>query len=544
MTLNALLVGIALTCSATPADGGDSLATRIEAVLRSPGFEHGRWGVLVVDASSGEPLYERNADELFRPASVTKLYTCAAALVGLGADHRFVTPVVRRGEVDESGTLRGDLILVAQGDPSLGGRTGPDGALLYADRDHTYADESSQATLVDADPLAGLDHLAREILAAGIKTVEGDVLIDDRLFEPARATGSGPSRVTPIMVNDNVVDVVVEPAESAGAPARVRIVPETAFVTFDARVETTDATTAKRVRILSVGPRRFVVRGRVPVGSGPSNHIYEIDEPASFARALFIEALRRRGMTVEASPLGENDAAALPPREAVAALPRIAQYTSPPLREYLRVVLKVSQNLHASTLPLLLAVKDGRRTLDAGLACEGAILKDLGVAVDSISIGSGAGGSPADLVSPRATVALLQGLAGRPDYAAFESALPILGRDGTLAEAIPADSSARGHVRAKTGTFYVRDGLSGKTMLTSKALAGTLETAGGRRLVFAAFVNDVPLRVKNGEVGEATAAVGRLLGRLCEVIYAEAPGASTEAASDAAPQPDRMPSGP
>jgi D-alanyl-D-alanine carboxypeptidase/D-alanyl-D-alanine-endopeptidase (penicillin-binding protein 4) len=203
----------------------------------------------------------------------------------------------------------------------------------------------------------------------------------------------------------------------------------------------------------------------------------------------------------------------------VAGLPPLARYTSPPLAQYARVILKVSQNLHASTLPLLIAAHHGERTLEAGLKREGALLQGLGVDIGTISFGGGAGGSPADLVTPRATVTLLKAMGSRPDFPAFEAALPILGRDGTLAQSVGDDSPVRGHVRAKTGTFYLRDGLTGKTVLTSKALAGYLETATGRNLIFACFVNDLPLSVANDDVSAATAAAGRVLGRLCEAFY-------------------------
>ncbi len=107
---------------------GSPLEERVDAVVNARGFEGGHWGLLVVDSGTGKVVFERNADRMFCPASVTKLYSSAAALVELGPNHRFKTPVVRRGEV-KSGTLRGDLILVAKGDLSLGGRTGPDGTL-------------------------------------------------------------------------------------------------------------------------------------------------------------------------------------------------------------------------------------------------------------------------------------------------------------------------------------------------------------------------------------------------------------------------------
>jgi D-alanyl-D-alanine carboxypeptidase/D-alanyl-D-alanine-endopeptidase (penicillin-binding protein 4) len=520
---------------AAPEGAGEALDERIEAVLRTPGYQHAHWGLLMVDARDGQVLFERNADQLFCPASVTKLYSTAAALADLGADHRFQTPVVRRGTLEGDGTLRGDLVLVAAGDLCLGGRTGPDGTLLFENHDHTYAGGSYESTLVPCDPLAGLDHLAREVKAAGISAVRGDVLVDDRLFEPAPSTGSGPSRLSPIVVNDNVIDVVATPAEKAGAAARVQIVPETDFVTMEADVETVDAGQRPRLTVRPVGPRRFTVRGRVPAGHKPVVKIYEVEEPASFARALFIAALRRRGVRVDAAAIGQNDLQHLPPRSEVVGLPKVAEYVSPPLREYVRVILKVSHNLHASTLPLLIAAHHGETTLAAGLRREGTILKDLGVDVATIAFGGGAGGARADLVTPRATVALLRAMAGRPESRAFDAALPVLGRDGTLAEAVAADSPARGHVRAKTGTFSVSNDLLGRTVLTAKALAGYMETASGRPLVITFFVNNVPLVASGDEVSAATTAAGRVLGRLCEAVYLhDAPG-TTRTKADGMP---------
>jgi serine-type D-Ala-D-Ala carboxypeptidase/endopeptidase (penicillin-binding protein 4) len=501
------------------AKAGNPLEERVDAVIHARGFETGQWGLLVVDSATGKPVFERNADRMFCPASVTKLFSSAAALVDLGPDHRFKTPVVRRGEIKE-GILRGDLILVAKGDLSLGGRTGPDGTLLFEDNDHTYAGGNPESSIVAGDPLAGLTHLAREVQSAGIKAITGDILVDDRLFEQAPSTGSGPSRVAAIVVNDNVVDVVITPGRKMGDPASVRIIPETDFVSMDARVDTTSGESA-HIEVHAVGPRRFTVRGRVPVGSKPILKIYEVEEPAAFARSLFIETLRNRGVSIGASPLGSNPEADLPSKTEIASLPVVAEYTSPPLREYLKVILKVSQNLHASTLPLLMAANHGETTLRSGLKREGEILAKLGVDVKSISFGGGAGGSRSDLVTPRATVSLLRAMAARPDFAAYDAALPVLGRDGTLAKAVSPESPAKGHVRAKTGTFWVDNALDGHPVMASKALAGYLETASGRKLTFAFFVNNIPLEAIGGPVPEASITAGRRLAKLCEVFYAD-----------------------
>src|SRR5262249_30457083 len=155
---------------------------------------------------------------------VTKLYSCAAALGAFGADHRFETPVYRRGSV-EDGRLRGDLILVAKGDLTLGGRTSADGKMAFKDHDHIYANfpSGSESEVTDTDPLAGLAALAKQVKEAGITRIDGDVLIDDHLFARARGSGSGPDLLTPIVVNDNVIDALITPAEKDGEPAIVKM---------------------------------------------------------------------------------------------------------------------------------------------------------------------------------------------------------------------------------------------------------------------------------------------------------------------------------
>ncbi|SIO16960.1 D-alanyl-D-alanine carboxypeptidase / D-alanyl-D-alanine-endopeptidase (penicillin-binding protein 4) [Singulisphaera sp. GP187] len=515
-----LIVGIGFGAAAVSATarGGEPLEPRVEEILKTKGFEGGHWGILVVDGTTGKTVYEHNADQMFCPASVTKLFSTAAALSDLGADFRFQTPVVRRGEVKD-GVLQGDLILVTRGDLCMGGRTGPEGKFLFRDNDHTYSDGHFDGEIVPSDPLAALDHLARAVQGAGIKTITGDVLVDERFFESTSSTGSGPTRVGPTVINDNVIDIVVTPAGSAGEPAEVRLIPETAFASADIQVDTVESAQPPRLTVRAVGPRQFSVRGQLPAGHKPVVKVYEVEEPAAFARTLFIERLRRRGVQVAASAIGDNHVANLPTTAEVAKLAKVAEYTSPPLREYLRVILKVSHNLHASTLPLLIAAHHGERTLAEGLRREGELLKKLGVPIETISFGGGAGGDRADLVTPRATVALLRAMAARPDFPAYDAALPVLGRDGTLAKAVSAESPARGHARAKTGTFWLESGLTGQSVLTSKALAGYMETTTGRPLVFAFFLNEVALDASGLQVSEATAKAGRLLGSLCEVFY-------------------------
>ncbi len=515
--LTILLVGLSF-----PIHAAEPLPDALQKLMQTSGFEHGHWGLLVVDAGTKQVIYEQNADQMFCPASVTKLFSTAAALEKLGPDYRFVTPVRRKGEIGADGVLKGDLVLVASGDMAMGGRTGPDGKMLYEDNDHTYGGDV--AHLVKADALHGLKELARGVAKSGIKEIGGNVLVDDRLFAPAASSGSGPRNVSAITINDNMVDMVISAGKKVGDLAEYKMVPENRVLAVDFQVKTVEKGKPVSVTIRTLGPRSVSVYGSVPEGHKDLLRNFEVAEPASWARSLFIECLRAEGVKVTASPMAMQQVLDLPSKVEVAALPKVAEYVSLPLAENIKVILKVSHNLHASTLPLLLALADGKTELTDGLRAEGQILRGLGVKPEAISFGGGAGGARADLVTPRATVDLLLAMQNRPGFNAFYAGLPILGRDGTLAKAVDMQSPARGHVRAKTGTYYVDNELSGRTMLTSKALGGYIETAHDRKLAYALFVNQVPTRSAQGDQPAVTAIVaGKLLGSISEWIYLNCP---------------------
>ena len=501
---------------AQPAKSGNDLTAKIDEVISGPAYQQASWGILVVDGETGKPVYEHDADRLFLPASTTKLYSCAAALAVLGPDYRFETPVYQRGKL-ENGRLQGDLILVAKGDLTLGGRTDAQGKMAFKDHDHIYAHFLPGAELTDTDPLAGLKALARQVAQGGIRVVSGDVLVDDRLFPKSRGSGSGPDLLTPIVVNDNIVDIQVTPGDRAGESAQLLIRPQTRFLQIDARVETIAEGKSPSIHVLAPGPQRVVVRGQIPLKSKPLLVIVPVDDPTAFARALFIEALRAEGVRVAASVL-QPPQAALPDPATYTQLPRVAVFTSPPFSELIKVTLKVSHNLYASTLPILAAVHRGQKTLHDGLRLQRKFLADLGVPVDTISFAGGAGGANADAVTPRATVQLLQRLARRSEYAVIQAGLPILGVDGTLVDAVGKDSPARGKVWAKTGTLVWTDLMNDRQLLKSKSLAGTLRTAHGRTLIVALFVNNVPL-----PRGVNSTREGKVLGKLCEIIVQHGP---------------------
>jgi D-alanyl-D-alanine carboxypeptidase/D-alanyl-D-alanine-endopeptidase (penicillin-binding protein 4) len=489
-----------------------TVVSGISPIIQQPEFKHARWGYLLADRQTGEVLESLEPDKLFVPASTTKLFSCAAALDALGPDYRFQTPVYKRGRIDEAGTLKGDLILVATGDPTMGGRTTPDGTIAYRSSDHTY---EGTDVLTETNPLAGLDQLAQQVARAGIKLIDGEVYIDDRLFRPFESTGSGPKRVWPITINDNVIDIIIKP-QGAGLPAIVDIRPKSARITFDADVMTVPADQKERLSIVSHELGRIIVRGvvRAPKPGEPSKElvrIVEIEDPPAMARILFLEALARAGVRTTPSIYAPNPS----PEGLPTGFPeidRVALLTSPPFSENIKLILKVSHNLHASQLPVQIALATGKSNLDDGLRRQGEVLKKLGVPIESISFGGGAGGSPADLVTPAACVAVLRAMGRHPHGQAYIQGLPILGVDGTLYDSIDRDSPAVGKVFAKTGTFWWNNVMNNKKVLTSKGLAGYLQAASGRELVFALFVNYVHLNQT-----EDRAKVGKTLGKICEL---------------------------
>src|SRR5215217_1249857 len=161
--------------------GGDlgqaqqGLGPKVEKIMGSSFYRYGEWGYLEVDPFDGRTVRSLGPkDRLYIPGSSTKLFSVSATLEDLGFDHRFKTPVYAQGKV-KNRTLSGNLVLVASGDLTMGGRTAPNGTVSYTHIDHTYADSVPGATLTPENPLAGLDEIAKQVRKSGIKHVKGNV---------------------------------------------------------------------------------------------------------------------------------------------------------------------------------------------------------------------------------------------------------------------------------------------------------------------------------------------------------------------------------
>ncbi|HEY7061779.1 MAG TPA: D-alanyl-D-alanine carboxypeptidase/D-alanyl-D-alanine-endopeptidase [Chloroflexota bacterium] len=488
--------------AARPAPADDcaaagSLPNAITAVMQKPRYANATWNLLAVDLATGETLYEVRPDEMAFTGSVRKLFSVGLALKQLGADYRFTTPVYRRGTIDAQGVLQGDLILVAAGDLTLGGRLNADSTIAFTDFDHNDANNLGTAILTPQDPLYGLDSLAQQVQAAGIRNVAGEVIVDDRLFDSFRVPNQN-LLVTPIMVNENMVDVTVAPTQPGQAASLVWR-PHTEAFAVDGSVTTTAAGTPETVSLSDGGLIECIgtagcagtVTGNIPLGyqaplSGSPILVqtFRVEDPAAFARTAFVEALQRAGVAVATPAVAQNPRALLPAPGAYAPDTRVAAFVSPPYSEYAKLILKVSLNLGANLSLMLFGLARGQRTIADALAVERQTLVDeMGIRPDQFDFPTNGSGSPDSQAAPRATVRMLTEMAGSAVAQAYQAALPVLGVDGSLAES-GTRLPARGHVFAKTGTT-IADGA-----LKAQNLAGYIEARSGRRLAFAVYVND------------------------------------------------------
>lgn len=508
------LLAVALASTPSQAQNDPALAARIGAITNRPEFRHALWGVEIYDTDAGRMVYGLNEDKLFTPGSTTKLLSAGTALAKLGAAHRFSTKVYRTGAIARNGTLTGDLILVATGDPNLSQRMQPDGSLAFENHDHSYGG-GSDTKAVPGDPLVVIKQLAAQVAAKGIKRITGRLLVDVSLYaEGTRELGTGVV-VSPISVNDNVIDIAVAPSATLGAPAQLVVSPASRYLRIVNRTRTVPADSASAVEwddsVSTDGTVRLTITGTIALGKAGVLYSYAVPSPSTFAATVLREALARAGVAV-----------ALPPKSAhvdfakmaahYTASNMVAEHVSAPASEMVKVVLKVSQNMHASALPLLMGALYGKKGQN-GFDVEREWLQSEGLDTKGAQQADGAGGDAH--FTPAFMISYLQMMSKRADFAAFKAALPVLGKDGTLYNIQP-QSPAAGHVFAKTGTFTLGDPLNRGLLVTGKGLAGYAETATGKHLIICVYVNNVFVSSAPDEV---TRVVGQALGEVAAMTW-------------------------
>ncbi len=454
--------------SAASKKAAAKFGTRTEALLGAVPASKGEWGLLIVDAESGETLYEQNADKYFVPASNMKLFTTALALSKLGPDFRFHTTLETSGAISKEGVLGGDLVLVGRGDPNLSNRKFP----------YELKEE------FDGPQEKALAELADVLVARGVKEISGDIVGDDSYFPRERYPNGWEiddmvweygAAISAIVVDDNTVALTLTPGERAGSPVQAALAPTTPDFSVENEV-TTSAADAKSDLTLTrePGSNLVVVKGSLPARSAPRKLVLAIEEPAQHAGTTLKRLLENRGIKVAGVARARHDHAELGGDPLV-----LAEHVSVPLGDAVKLINKISQNLHTEMLLRTVARQSGPwATPDDLMKTPADFYATAGIAPGDVIQTDASGLSRHDLVTPRAIVTLLSFAQKQPWFGPYYASLPVAGIDGTLEDRMK-NTPATGRIHAKTGSVeHVR------------TLSGFAETPSGRRLIFSFLSNN------------------------------------------------------
>jgi serine-type D-Ala-D-Ala carboxypeptidase/endopeptidase (penicillin-binding protein 4) len=475
------------------------LRSQIEAVLgATPAVRNAFWGIHAVDTATGNVLYQANPHRYFVPASNVKLFSTALALARLGPDHRYRTRVIGEAPPDSAGRLAGPLVLVGGGDPNLSGRTIP------------YRKDSKRG-----NPLAVIEDLADQVVGAGVRRVNGDVIGDDTAYvwapypegwaaeDPVWEYGAPVSALT---VSDNALTLTIVPGAREGEPARISTSPAVEFYQLDNRIRTTAKPNGRVYVDRQPGSLQVRLWGSLPLKGAARSAVLGIEDPALYAAMAFRAALVRRGVAVSGRAAARHRYANDVPdlrsgtKEAQPQGVLLAQRISPPLSDTIAVINKVSQNLHAELLLREVGLqRRGIGTREAGLAELEAFLTESGVSETEYELVDGSGLSRLNLVSPAAVTKLLLTMYRSPARELWFQSLPVGGEDGTLSDRFPKGPAAR-RIRAKTGT-----------LAHVSALSGYAQRRDGGTTAFSILANNY-----HGKASEIRAAIDRISSLLVE----------------------------
>jgi D-alanyl-D-alanine carboxypeptidase/D-alanyl-D-alanine-endopeptidase (penicillin-binding protein 4) len=426
----------------------------IAAIIAAQGLPSASVSFIVVDALTGTTVLSENAATPRSPASTLKTLTTYASLDLLGPAYVWHTKALIRGTV-EDGVLTGDLILQGGGDPYM--------------------------------TLERWWNFTRQVRAAGIKSIHGDIVIDASAFDlgvqdpgafdgqPNRAYNVAPDA---LMINFQSVDFHVtvnrehRRVELVAAPHPNNLVVEN-HVHFGGTGCNVDA------EITGDHWDHAILDGNMGPACAPRDLTRVVLNPAEYAYGTFLAFWHELGGTFD----GKLRVAAAPVESQL-----LLSLESLSLGEIVRLTNKYSNNLMARHL--LLTLGEEHSGAPATVAKGVQAIRDWGAArgldLQDLVIDNGAGLSRAAQVSVATMAAVLVAAYRSPYAPEFLASLPLAGLDGTLRtrmQTVPG-----GSVRLKTGHI---DGVSG--------VAGYVTGADGRPYVLVSLINDARVDTGAGE---------------------------------------------
>jgi D-alanyl-D-alanine carboxypeptidase/D-alanyl-D-alanine-endopeptidase (penicillin-binding protein 4) len=441
----------------------EHLRAELDRIFLAPALDRMLWSIQVQSLATGEVLYRLNPLKLVMPASNMKIVTLAAAAERLGWDFTYETKLLASGPI-EGGVLRGDLVVVGSGDPTVNARGGSATAVF----------ESWAVTLREA----------------GITAIEGRIIADDHAFSD-ETLGAGwawdylvygyAAPVTALQYRENIAEVVVRPGSAAGLPAVVFVRPDETGLAIENHAVTLLAggTTTVEVHRMA-GSDRLQVTGAIPLGAAEAVRSVAVDNPARFFARALRSTLMTSGISVGGQAIAIRNLATAPDLTRGALL---VSHRSAPLSEIAKVLMKVSQNLYAETLVKTLGLQTGAGTTEAGQKVVQEVIEGWGVAPGSYVLADGSGLSRYNFVCAETIVQILRHVSADARLRGpYLDALPVGGQaapeGGTLSRRFRGTRAA-GNVRAKTGSIA-----------NARALSGFVQTVDGETLVFSIIGNN------------------------------------------------------
>lgn len=413
-----------------------TIKAKIDSLIPDSLFPPAHIGIKIMSLRTKETLYEINAQSLFNPASNQKLYTTATALARLGQNF----PVKTVASID---TVTNTIFLKGYGDG-------------------VFSTEN-------LDSLASRVH--RALPPARTWRVAGDVsYFDTEYWGYGWNWDDEPEAyqmfLTPLILNGNTIRLRAKPGKRVRDSLIVWTEPATEFVTIENTGRTVQDTITKPLKLSRKWRERLnvlTVEGEMRTSDSGASADLSVWQPERYTVQVFSELLRKRGVVVGATAIDTLSTQAVEVARFEHSLDSIVTYLN-----------KVSDNLSAETVLKMLAAElsGSPGSAEAGAHRVKEFLAEKGIDTLQLRIVDGSGLSRMNLVSPEATVRLLEEMYNSSHFDAFYKSLPIAGIDGTIRGRMRR-SVAEGNLRAKTGT------LSAVT-----ALAGYVQMADGEWLAF------------------------------------------------------------
>jgi len=454
---------------------------RVMEVLKRPGYSKARFSVHFCDSVSGKTIFEHNRDNALVPASNMKVITTAAAIAILGSDFVYETTV---------GLLGDDLVVFGSGNPLTGD------------------------PVTDADDNNGIygifERVRSELQKRGKVVIEGNLLIDDTIFDDNRFHTSWPAKdadkwwtaqVSGLNFNNNCLDVTFRPGGAAGAPAKYEVIPDTEYVTITNKCVTIAVGKTRVGAVRIADTNKITFRGKCKRAITKPIHV-ALNRPSAFFGCVMDEYLASRGVRIKGGHLIikrlRDEMGRLPVGLDVLVVHRTA------LAEVLQRCNEHSLNLAAECLMKTLGTYSG---LKEGQSCQqgswangrAAIeryLEKLGIGNRQYVIDDGSGLSKKNRLSGQCLTTVLLAVAQSKDAQIFRAALSTP-TTGTLAKSKRfAEARYRQRLFAKTG--YVNG---------AWALSGYCQHNNGRWLTFAVIINSTSGKSMRAVVDEIVKAM-------------------------------------